>query len=213
MSCWCACMEKSARWFSVFVSGNKNSRQDEWKLMFYNKTVDQATAHQHLKTCRRYAICGRKVICMIIIMELWLQWQLLDYNKWSFSNRWQTCMFSNIDVLLFGQQFCCKTSTSIHPVLNSCFHLQICWSIMVPSPYTHTNNSRISSTIYFSVVKKQITLNNSGWMYVHTERSMFIKLISYVALLHSTIHHQILTVCSQTQTLNYLRFVSIHALQ
>ncbi len=173
-NCLYGSMEKSAGWFNLFVNENKNSRWDERKLTFCNKAVDQATAHQHLKTCRRYAIYWRKIICMIIIMELWIQRQLADCNKWSFSNRWHTfCMFSNVDVLLLGQQFCCETLTSIHPVLNSCFHLQTCWIIVHPSPYTHTNNSYISSDVYFSAVRKQITLHNSDWMYVYPGSSMF----------------------------------------
>ncbi len=107
-------------------------------------------------------------------------------------------MFSNVNVLLLDQRLCCKTSTSIHLILNSCFHLQTCWIIVDPAPYTHANNSCISSDVYFSVVKKRITLHNSDWMYVAP--CLQTNLMS-----HSTIHHQILTVCFQTQTLNYLQ--------
>ncbi len=122
-SCLCGCMEKGAWWFNMFVSENKNSRQVEWKLMFCNKAVDQATAHQHLKTCRRYATCWRKIICMIIIMELWLLRQLPDSKKWSFSNRGHTfCMFSNVDVLLQNINFYSSRLEFLFPITNMSNH-------------------------------------------------------------------------------------------
>ncbi len=68
--------------FNPFVSRKENLKWDEQKLMLCREEVGRVTAHQHSETCSSYGICWRKTVgCMIIITELWLQFQLPDCSR------------------------------------------------------------------------------------------------------------------------------------
>ncbi len=83
---------------------------NQWKSMFCSEAVNQATAHQHLKTCRRYATCqwGIKgaftfesatyccqhfsyLVSVVDIMFVTIL-VVLDLHSWFVSNMYKTKM-------------------------------------------------------------------------------------------------------------------------